>query len=823
MYKNIIAVSLLLSLLLVGLASGHAEMVSATLRGRVVGPDGGVVLKAHVKLANPITGQVTEGVTDEQGVFTFYNLPHNAFVLTVEAESLATLTRNLDIHGDGVIELGDLPLSVSELKDSVNITATESVLVESDNTSSHHDIDKTLITRFPAVVSSRGMEQILLSTPGFIADENGRFHFRGSHGQVGYVIDGVPINDQMQATYSNSLDPNTVSAIEVTTGGIPAEYGDRAATVKVTTKSGLESSHLFFGNASYGLSSFGTNEAGMQFGGATANKRFGYFTSFAGSVSDRFLDPINFDNLHNRGNSERLFSRLDFQATPRDTVTLNFALGRTDHEVPNLLSQQLAGQDQSALLRDGSISLAWQRIINAHAFFDARGFYRSSQQQLFGSSLDTPIASSYARRLTNYGVNANFNYERGSNRLKTGFTASVFPLRENLNFSLTSASYNAPYLTASGAPDTTDDPANANNPNPNYNPLLRAFDTTRVNPLTSLPGVAFLLNGQQTGKEFAAYAQDTYKFKGFTINAGLRASHYNMFVSETSVQPRIGLSYFVKKTGTVFRASYDRLFIPPENEGLVIASSPLAAALTAGGINTLLKAERQNSYEVGFQQGFKHWLRIDGAYYTKDAHNVQDNDQFFNTGVLFPIAFNAAKLKGFDLRLDVPDHRGFSGYWSFGTNSAIFSPPFAGGLLTGDVPTAPFRIDHDQKFSSQWSGQYNNKKRGWWMALGGRYDSGLVAEVEAPAAIAQNPDIAFGLNFVHPANDPLAPYRIDPRTVWNYSVGIDLFRETKHAVDLQFNVLNLTDKQGLYNFLSPFGGTHVIPPRTFGLKLKFNF
>src|SRR5262245_8371211 len=38
--------------------------------------------------------------------------------------------------------------------------------------------------------------------------------------------------------------------------GIPAEYGDRAATVKVTTKSGLESPRSFFGNVSYGASSF---------------------------------------------------------------------------------------------------------------------------------------------------------------------------------------------------------------------------------------------------------------------------------------------------------------------------------------------------------------------------------------------------------------------------------------------------------------------------------------------------------------------------------------------------------------------------------------
>jgi hypothetical protein len=109
------------------------------------------------------------------------------------------------------------------------------------------------------------------------------------------------------------------------------------------------------------------------------------------------------------------------------------------------------------------------------------------------------------------------------------------------------------------------------------------------------------------------------------------------------------------------------------------------------------------------------------------------------------------------------------------------------------------------------------------MALGGRYDSGLVTDVGDAAAIAANPDIAFGLQYVRPTSDPLAPFRIKPRTVWNYSAGIDLFRESRNQVNLQFVMLNFTDKKGLYNFLSPFGGTHVIPPRTYALRTTFNF
>jgi Carboxypeptidase regulatory-like domain/TonB-dependent Receptor Plug Domain len=816
--------SLLVFILSLSCVMSAAAAAAGSLRGHVVAPDGGVVVGAKVKLTNPITGRAQEATTDDQGNFIIYNIPHNPYNLAVEAPGFETFTQSLDIHSDSTIDLGELKLNVAGGSETVNVSAgNQEALLETDQAASHTDIDKSLINRFPAVTSSRGTEQILLSTPGFIADENGRAHFRGSHGQMGYVVDGQPIYDQLHITFSNNLDPRTFSSVEVTTGGVSAEYGSRAAFVNVTTKSGLEMSRLFSGNLTYGVSSFNTNETGIQFAGSTANKKFGYFVNVAGSVSDRFLDPINFENLHNSGNSERYFSRFDYHPSTNDSLSIDLWAGRTDHEVPNLLSQQLAGQDQSVLIRDGSINLSWQHIFNPHAVLELHPYFRSSQQQLLPSPNDTPLQSSYDRRLTNYGINSNFSYEVGNHRLKTGIQTFAFPLRESLNFVITDPRFNAPFLTAAGEPDPNDLPANAGNPNPDFNPTLRPFDQTRINPASGSPGVPFSTGGNKTGTEFVYYIQDTWKLRALTINAGLRFNHYSFFVKDDAVQPRVALAYFISKTGTVLRASYDRLFIPPENEGLLIANSAAAAALTIGGIDVGIQPERQNSFEIGFQQKVGSWVRLDGAYYRKYVRNAQDNDQFLNTGVLFPISFAKAHLKGFDLRADIPDHHGFTGYLSFGTNSSIFFPPFSGGLITGDVPTEPFRIDHDQKIETQWEGRYYEKKRGWWMALDGRYDSGLVTDFGDPLAIAANPDIAFGLPFVRATDDPLAPFRIRPRAIYNYSAGVDLFRDSRYQVNLQFNLLNLTDKQGLYNFLSPFGGTHVIPPRTYTLRTTFNF
>jgi TonB dependent receptor len=392
-------------------------------------------------------------------------------------------------------------------------------------------------------------------------------------------------------------------------------------------------------------------------------------------------------------------------------------------------------------------------------------------------------------------------------------------LREYLSFKITDPTYNAPFLTPNGDPDPNDNPANANNPNPSYNTFLAAFDATRINPATGSLGSTFFFEGKKTGKQFSFYLQDSYKWKNLTINAGLRVTNYRIFVEQTGTQPRVGLSYHIAKTGTVLRASYDRLFITPENEGLLITSSPQVIAAT-GSSGILIRPEIQNSYEVGFQQRISNLLRIDGAYYTKDVRRPQDNDQFLNTGLLFPLSFGTAKLKGFDLKIDIPERHGVTAYVSFGTNSAIFSPPATGGLL-GEVPTSIFRIDHDQKVSIQSDVRYYNQKYGWWTAVSARYDSGLVTDFDP--AVLNNPDLAFGAQYVRGTDDPLAPFRIRPRAIFNYSAGIDLLKETHHPINLQFDLLNLTDKKGLYNFLSPFGGTHVIPPRTYSIKVKLNF
>jgi len=73
-------------------------------------------------------------------------------------------------------------------------------------------------------------------------------------------------------------------------------------------------------------------------------------------------------------------------------------------------------------------------------------------------------------------------------------------------------------------------------------------------------------------------------------------------------------------------------------------------------------------------------------------------------------------------------------------------------------------------------------------------------------------------------NDDKNPPRIAPRHLFDVSVGDDdLLRGDRYKWSLRFTVINLTNKETLYNFLSTFSGTHFVSPRAYTAELGFHF
>jgi hypothetical protein len=73
--------------------------------------------------------------------------------------------------------------------------------------------------------------------------------------------------------------------------------------------------------------------------------------------------------------------------------------------------------------------------------------------------------------------------------------------------------------------------------------------------------------------------------------------------------------------------------------------------------------------------------------------------------------------------------------------------------------------------------------------------------------------------------DPLNnPARVAPRHIFDLGVGVDnLLNSSRTKLKLRLSVINLTNKEALYNFLSTFSGTHFVTPRAVTVQLGVNF
>jgi outer membrane receptor protein involved in Fe transport len=73
-------------------------------------------------------------------------------------------------------------------------------------------------------------------------------------------------------------------------------------------------------------------------------------------------------------------------------------------------------------------------------------------------------------------------------------------------------------------------------------------------------------------------------------------------------------------------------------------------------------------------------------------------------------------------------------------------------------------------------------------------------------------------------NDDHNPARIASRNLFDLAVGHDnLFHGDRYKWSARLSVVNLTDKEALYNFLSTFSGTHYVTPRTLTATIGFHF
>jgi hypothetical protein len=758
-----------------------------TVQGTVTDPTGAVVPNAKVTLTSAISGYRQEATSNDSGFFRFGNVPFVAFTIHAEAPGFHHSDARGELRSNVPLTV-DLKLAVAEAKEVVEVSE-EAPLLETTSASTHHDLDYVQLQKSPVVSSGRGVEALVQTVPGIVQDDGGRMHARGSESQVQYVVDGVPITDNLAAAFSSSLDARNLRSAEVITGNVPAEYGGKlGAVVTVNTKSGFEMP--WSGDLSLSAGSFDQGEIGGEFGGHT--RRFGVYLSATGGRSRRYLDPPEIENFHNTGGNGRLFTKFDWNVSEKDFLHLSLSTNGSNIQVPNRFEQELAGQRQRQELRDDSQSLTWSHIFDDKTILDAALYRRSSSGRLLDPDVTGfPFFAEQSRRHRNEGVRVSLSRTLPNQNFKIGLGYVRTPISEFFTIAAT-------------------DPAILADP---------------TNPASAFPlSSPFVFDDHAKGHEFSFFVQDRITlFKDLTADLGIRFDDYRLVVKDYAWSPRIGLAYHVEKTGTVLRAAYNRLFQTPPVENLLLSSSEAGAVFSPIGSSTGVRAvppERQNAYEMGVQQQIGKYMRFDVSYYVKNIENFSDKDQFLDSGIIFPVAIARGDVRGTEVRLDLTPIRGWSGYISYANSKANATTPLVGGLFLDEpgsdllTPGVQFAADHDQRNTGSFGVTYT-ARNGAWFNFSGRHDSGVPTDFDPailptlPREVAESLDAERG--------------RVKPRTLLDFAAGIDLARESRLPMTLQFSVQNLTDKFYLYNFESVFSGTHIGRPRQVSGRLVFHF
>jgi hypothetical protein len=841
------------------LLNAAQSLNGGTVSGTIIDPTKALVPQAQVTISNQVTGFHKTVVTDASGTFRFNNVPFNSYQLIVDAAGFASSSQPVDVHTSVPIQLS-ISLELAGSEQAVTVEASAE-LVENDP-SVHTDADSSLFQKLPTLDIASGLSAVINnSVGGTTSDANGFFHPLGDHAQVSFVIDGQTISDQQSKVFSTQLPANAVQSMELITGAPDAEYGDKASlVVNAVTKSGLGATKAYGSFDAY-WGSFGTwgEEATLGMG----TSKFGNFIALNSVRTGRFLDTPELFPIHDIGNNENIFDRVDYQPNGRDAFHLNLFVARNWFQVPNSFDQ--LSQDQKQRVLTWNVAPGYQHTYGAKTLLTVNAWGRRDQVNYYGSRDpfdDTPASVSQNRFLTNYGVKSDLATIHGKHSLKFGIQLQQTRLLENFAFGITDPTFNPVCLNAEGAPldlPTITNPELCSTVNPAYQsnpgllPGLVPFDLTR--------GGQFLnFHDLHNINQFAFYAMDQITLGHLTVNIGFRDDQYNGLVAKNGPQPRLGLSYLVKRTGTVLRASYTRTFETPFNENLLLSSATGSGGLAEnefGANSVAIQPGFRNQFNTGFQQKIGKYLLADADYFWKYTHNAYDFDVLFNTPLTFPIAWHNSKLDGVTGRLSTTNIHGFQAYFNFGHTRARFFPPEVGGLVfQGGAQTGVFRIDHDQAFEQTTNLHYQYGKQGPWIDFIWRFDSGMVVsgvpDVEAATMLtpAQQVDIGFACDGV-PAtlenpittcngkgtstlltlpqtgtqNDDHNPDRVKPRNLFDIAVGVDnlLRSEGQNRVTLRFTVTNLTNKVALYNFLSTFSGTHFVGPRTYQAQIGYAF
>jgi hypothetical protein len=739
---------------------------AATLTGTVISEQRDPV--AHAVVTADGNGLRLVRQTDERGHFAFEGLPVGTYRVSASTGP-TTAYASVDLSSAGA------SLTLQLLKTLGAVNSVSVPLARGSGTDVV--LNQVAIAHSPAYAS---VPNLLLQLPGAARGANGIVHINGDHGDINYVVDGVPVPQALNREIGSEIDPADISFMDVLEGAYPAQYGGRfAAVVNIDTKASIGPPGV------NGYVSGGSN--------AAYDSDFDYHTPIGkGSLvlaaraqrSARALDPPNFTAVHDNGSDLNQFVRY---ALPLDN---DFLLASVAHsyqtfQIPNdVAGGEPANTDDNETQDDTFANVQYHHTLRSNGAVTYGGAFKRSRIRdtndpqndfTYGEALN--LASGGSPDDCSNGVVSACGYSLFSDR-----TARDFIL--NLDASIPSARHAIRYGAS----------YDATNVQKYYAVTLQPQNFISPSAATvadNAPNVAHTEN---------AYLQDTWQMGPlWRVDYGVRLDAFQVFSDQfdrgfSQLSPRLKITRLYGPRASVYLYA-GRFFTPFSFENVSpAAAQQLDAPLQPTIAQFDLRPQRDTDVEIGGTAPLgpgELGIRV----MQKVAVDLIDDTQVGVTALHQDINYARGNISSQSAYYQQSLSRLGRVYLSLthtravnkGCETQLLAPCFG-------APDDWTPADHDQRWDAA-GGVTLNDARGGWFSLDGEYGSGLSS------------------GYCEPADDNC---KVPPHTTFDLEKGVAV----SNGMVLTLGIRNIFNDRYLITYLNA-QGNHYDAGRTFTFGLRF--
>ncbi len=751
---------LVLAMVLFGgfVASFAWATVDGTISGLVSAP-AGEVRELTVKLKNLSGGEITETRAQVGQEYQFFPVKLGDYELTVCQGEVCSDPQSVhvasgsDVHENLALQQASAPKlgGKSDAKPEMVVKVrAKKKLVQNISTGTQFELSQAEVRKLPQGSEVSLPKLIASTTAGVIPGSYGQLFIRGNHATIQYQLDGIQMPESPSSSFGQSFSPRNIDRMEVITGGIPAEFGQRlSAVVNVVTKSGPEKPE---GEIELNYGSYHTISPHLLYGGTNDRGDLRYYFSLNYNQTDRGMDtpnPESFDNqkqggsdsINNWSNGNSEFAKLDWQMTNADQLSLILFHSYSFYQIPNYptsfdpsnpnnsstwrryfslnyvdgfgnspdhtghpLFVYIPAHDTQAE-RNAYLQMVYKRTIDNHSYFQLAPYYK------YASIVNTADPSGDF-----------YEYTASSPILTTVDTSNpdVFSIAQNRHSNTLglkgdySLRWQDDHLFKTGfqLQQTEGDGYFSIQIDPNRAPTV--FDARMSGTSESL----------YIQDDFTLHRESGTIANHLVLNAGLRFDAYQYYFLndqpsfDYQVQPRVGLNYMADEL-TRFHLFYGRLFQPAPIENLRLA-------FTGGQTEFYdILAEKADFYEAGVsRQVFDQQVASANVFY-KTGINFLDDQQLGRTASAQPFNFARGYVYGLELGLKGQLIGDWSSYINYSYLIAKGQGVSGGGFAAhshGD-PNLFQNMDHSQMHTA--NGGVTYSRHGFWWTTQALYGSGL--------------------------------------------------------------------------------------------------